>query len=144
VLSRLLKSQIDISARLLVDFFTANAKKRVLDFPFRDTFPINCCEGASLAFHYLIEAKYGITNSYLQMGQNEQTARHIWVIVGDFYSYDLTAHQFDELGITAPIIGVMEHPLWTDHFSEPIAYRDHGHLTRRRVLNAYGKGRIPF
>jgi hypothetical protein len=140
-----LKLQIDTSARLLVDFLTVNAKRCLFKYTFRHSFPSNCCEGASLIFLYLIKEKYGITNAYLQMGENRRSgARHFWVVVGDIYSYDLTAHQFGDLGIVEPIIGVLEHPLWTDNFSQWTDYRDSDHLKRESVLNAYRKGKIRF
>jgi len=101
-----LKSLDDVAKQFRAIF---EAEHPNIKLPFFESFPDNCCEGASsfLAFYFM--DKFPLKDVYVIHGKSSDGhENHYWVEI-DGLIYDLTADQFDE--VDEPIYGVKSHPL---------------------------------
>jgi len=137
---RNLKSRIDASARLLLDFLERNKGDDRFDYPHSFSYPKNCCESVSLILTYLVEEKYGLDNVRIIKGTKRGTAEHhFWVMVGS-WNYDLTAHQFRR---RKPIIGALADELFLT-FEDWEIEQTRDFVNRNKVVALYQAGAIPF
>ncbi len=134
------KGALDASVRRLADFLDVNRREGTLVYPFRSSYPHNCCESVSLILLFLIEERYGVSNAQLIMGTSaEPYEHHFWVAVGD-WRYDLTAHQFEG---QEQIVGVDDAPLHR-RFGDQEIDRRRDRVDRDQVIALYRSGAIPF
>ncbi|WP_429220242.1 hypothetical protein [Aeromonas veronii] len=85
--------------------------------PFFTSFPLNCCQGASVVFGMLVKllpTQHTVT--VVKGDSKDGRESHYWLEV-DGLVYDLTLDQFQETlgnrfdGINAPLYGAAKHPL---------------------------------
>ncbi|TFF70834.1 hypothetical protein DRM94_20860 [Aeromonas taiwanensis] len=85
--------------------------------PFFTSFPLNCCQGASVVFGVLVSllpTQHMVT--VVKGDTRDRRESHYWLEI-DGLIYDLTLDQFQETlgnrfdGIDAPLYGVAKHPL---------------------------------
>ncbi|MFM1686791.1 hypothetical protein [Aeromonas salmonicida] len=85
--------------------------------PFFTSFPLNCCQGASVVFGMLamlLPTQHTVT--VVKGDTRDGRESHYWLEI-DGLVYDLTLDQFQETlgnrfdGIDAPLYGVAKHPL---------------------------------
>jgi hypothetical protein len=141
------------------DVFEKHHDKLDDRLPFFYSFPLNCCQGASVVFGLLVVDLLGKQNVTVIKGttRNRQVS-HYWLEIDELV-YDLTLDQFkDSLGgrfegIDSPLYGAEKHPLrlhffYKERVSVSLAFsifcRRHANLkdvdgslqfVRREVLN---------
>lgn len=85
--------------------------------PFFTSFPLNCCQGASVVFGMLVSllpTQHMVT--VVKGDTRDRRESHYWLEI-DGLIYDLTLDQFQETlgnrfdGINAPLYGAAKHPL---------------------------------
>ncbi|WP_339010162.1 hypothetical protein [Aeromonas popoffii] len=85
--------------------------------PFFTSFPLNCCQGATVVFGMLVKllpTQHTVT--VVKGDTRDGRESHYWVEI-DGLVYDLTLDQFQETlgrrfeGINAPLYGAAKHPL---------------------------------
>ncbi|WP_421212090.1 hypothetical protein [Aeromonas enteropelogenes] len=90
--------------------------------PFFTSFPLNCCQGASVVFGMLVKllpTQHTVT--VVKGDTRDRRESHYWLEV-DGLVYDLTLDQFQASlgsrfdGIDAPLYGAAKHPLRTHFF----------------------------
>lgn len=99
------------------DVFEKHHDKLDDGLPFFYSFPLNCCQGASVVFGLLVVDLLGKQNVTVIKGttRNRQVS-HYWLEI-DEQVYDLTLDQFKDTlgsrfeGIDLPLYGAEKHPL---------------------------------
>ncbi|MBL0640564.1 hypothetical protein JD527_17310 [Aeromonas veronii] len=90
--------------------------------PFFTSFPLNCCQGASVVFGMLVSllpTQHMVT--VVKGDTRDRRESHYWLEI-DGLIYDLTLDQFQETlgsrfdGINAPLYGAAKHPLQMHFF----------------------------
>ena len=85
--------------------------------PFFTSFPLNCCQGASVVFGMLVKllpTQHTVT--VVKGDTRDRRESHYWLEIDELV-YDLTLDQFQESlgnrfdGIDTPLYGVAKHPL---------------------------------
>lgn len=86
--------------------------------PFFSTFPLNCCQGASIVFGLFVTQLYPQLNVTVIRGSTRnREASHYWLEI-DRRVYDVTLDQFSNqfAEMNTPLFGSVKHPLRTYFF----------------------------